>query len=113
MSRKKNNPETTTESGTTGDSETTTGKKRETKQEKFWRLAASRMNKVIESLRVLGHLANRAQYDYTEKEVDQMFGALNEAITDVNEKYKKGLKGPTGSEQESLFKFTEEPGKLS
>lgn len=80
-------------------------KDKETKREKFQRLAEKRMNKALESLRILGQLSNRAVYDYTEADVDAMFGALNGVITDVNEKYKAGLAKGASAEQEKLFSF--------
>lgn len=80
-------------------------KEKETKRAKFQRLAEKRMNKALESLRILGQLSNRAVYDYTEEDVDAMFGALNGVIADVNEKYKAGLAKGASAEQEKLFSF--------
>jgi hypothetical protein len=79
--------------------------KNETKHEKFQRLATPRINKVLTSLRILGNLSNRAQYDYTAEDVDKMFDALNEVITTVNAKYRKGLAKGTEAEVEEGFKF--------
>lgn len=59
----------------------------ESKRDKFKRLAGKRVNKVIEALRIFGNLSNRAIYDYTEEDVDEIFGQLNEVITEVNDKF--------------------------
>lgn len=79
--------------------------KKESKRDKFQRLAEKRMNVALEALRKLGQLSNRASYDYTEADVDAMFGALNGVITEVDGKYKAGLAKGASAESESAFSF--------
>ncbi len=51
-------------------------KNNETKAEKFIRLGEYRMNKAIDTIGRLEHLANRSAYEYTAEHVEAMFGAL-------------------------------------
>lgn len=51
-------------------------KNNETKAEKFIRLGEYRMNKAIDTIGRLEHLANRSAYEYTAEQVEAMFGAL-------------------------------------
>ena len=44
--------------------------------EKFIRLVEYRMNKAIDTIGRLEHLANRSAYEYTAEQVEAMFGAL-------------------------------------
>ena len=48
----------------------------ETKKEKFVRLAENRTNKVLEMIRLIGNLANRSVYDYTDADVEKIFNAI-------------------------------------
>jgi hypothetical protein len=48
----------------------------ETKNEKFIRLAEARVNSVIQKIQLIGNLSNRRNYDYSEKEVNELFKAI-------------------------------------
>lgn len=48
----------------------------ETKREKFVRLVEARTNKIIGMLRLLGNCANKANYDYTDADVQKVFRFL-------------------------------------
>ncbi|MCT6822905.1 MAG: hypothetical protein M3005_03420 [Apilactobacillus sp.] len=52
----------------------------ETKNEKFHRLAEKRTNDIIDKLRLISNLSNSQQYEYTKKEVNDMFKAIREAL---------------------------------
>ena len=45
----------------------------ETKEEKFKRLATRRTNDVLEKLRILGNLSNRANYNYADDQGPKIF----------------------------------------
>lgn len=62
-------------------------KANETKAEKFIRLGEYRMNKAIDVLGRLEHLANRSAYEYTAEQVEAMFGALENKVADVKAKF--------------------------
>lgn len=59
----------------------------ETKAEKFIRLGEYRMNKAIDAIGRLEHLANKSAYEYTAEQVEAMFGALEDKVADVKAKF--------------------------
>jgi CHASE1-domain containing sensor protein len=56
-------------------------------RERFERLAEKRTNAVIKKLDVLGHCANRNQYDYEKDEVKEMFKAIRKKMKNVESKF--------------------------
>ncbi len=52
----------------------------ETKREKFVRLVEARTNKIIDMLRLLGNCANKANYDYTDDDVQKIFTTLEKEM---------------------------------
>lgn len=52
----------------------------ETKREKFVRLVEARTNKIISMLRLLGNCANKANYDYTDADVQKIFTTLEKEL---------------------------------
>ena len=61
----------------------------ETKREKFVRLAEARTNRIIDTLQLLGNLSNTSAYEYSKKDIDQMFKAIEEAVSDAKAKFNK------------------------
>ena len=59
----------------------------ETKAEKFVRLGEYRMNKAIDAIGRLEHLANRSAYEYTPEQVEAMFSVLEQRVADVRGKF--------------------------
>lgn len=59
----------------------------ETKREKFVRIVEARTNKIIDMIRLLGNCANRANYDYTEEDVQKIFSTLDKEIKAAKLKY--------------------------
>ena len=53
---------------------------RETKEEKFRRLAEARVNKILHLLRLLGNLSWTGTYAYTREQVEQIFTALQSEL---------------------------------
>lgn len=53
----------------------------ETKQQKFERLAEHRMNDTLKKLKLLGNLANKKNYDYTEAHVKAMISSLEKELS--------------------------------
>lgn len=52
----------------------------ENKRDKFVRIVEARTNKIISMVRLLGNCANKANYDYTETDVQKIFSALEKEI---------------------------------
>ena len=49
---------------------------KETKEEKFIRLAEARVNKILSMMRLLGNLSSTGFYQYSRDQVEQIFTAL-------------------------------------
>ncbi len=61
----------------------------ETKSERFVRLAEPRVSRACKAVSLLANLAS-SQYEYTEKQVDAMFAAIEEELTTARAAFKKG-----------------------
>lgn len=64
----------------------------ETRRDKFQRLASKRTSVVLENLRILGNLSNRANYDYKEEEVKKIFNAIDSQLRLIKAKFQKPKK---------------------
>ena len=73
---------------------------KETKKDRFTRLAEPRINAIFDQLRKLGNLSNTRNYEYTDEQVDKMFTELSKAVKRTRELFEKE-KGFTVSK----FKF--------
>lgn len=62
---------------------------KETKREKFVRLAETRTNKIISMIQLLGNCSNRNIYEYTQDDVDKIFSAIESEIKEAKKKYEK------------------------
>lgn len=60
---------------------------RETKRERFVRIAEGRTNKILEILESLGKCANPSSYEYTAKDVEKIFGALQNELNETKKKF--------------------------
>ena len=61
----------------------------ETKREKFVRLAEARTNKIIDMIQLLGNCSNASAYDYTQQDVDKIFGAIESELREAKKKFNK------------------------
>lgn len=55
----------------------------ESKNERFRRLAESRGNRLIREITLLGNLANRKNYIYSEDEVERLFVPIQNELNEV------------------------------
>lgn len=62
-------------------------KENESKAEKFIRLGEYRVNKVMNAMGQLEHLANHNAYEYTEEQANTMFAILEEKLLAVKVKF--------------------------
>ena len=74
-------------------------KKDETNRERFVRIAESRTQKIIDMLELLGNCSNPYSYEYTQKDVDKMYGAIEAALKESKARYNEPKK------KDSKFKF--------
>lgn len=77
-----------------------TAKVTETKAEKFVRLGEYRMNKAIDMIGRLEHLANKSSYEYTAEQVEAMFSVLESKVAEVKAKFTI-----TKSKESAAFSF--------
>ncbi len=63
----------------------------ETKRDNFKRIAENRTNKIIELITKLQNLMNPSFYEYTEKEIDSIFNAIQEELDRQKESFKKNI----------------------
>ena len=65
------------------------GLENETKRENFVRLAEARTNKIINMVQLLGNCSNTSQYEYTQKDVDKIFKALQFELDEAKKRFSK------------------------
>lgn len=68
------------------------------KAEKFIELAEFRINKVIKAIELIGNLANKNNYQYTEEQANQIFEAIEIAFDNAKSRFKT-------DKTKDLFKF--------
>ena len=63
------------------------------KDKKFRELAKSRVNKAIKAVQLIGNLANKSHYTYSDGEADQIIGALEKELKTTKQKFKNSNNG--------------------
>ena len=63
--------------------------KAETKREKFVRIAEARTNKIIKMIQLLGNCSNQGLYEYTAKDVNKIFNAIQVELDEAKNRYCK------------------------
>jgi hypothetical protein len=63
------------------------GAMKEDRAQRFKRIATYRTNEVLEKLRLLGNLSNKANYEYTEDELNKIFSAVEFQIRVIKAKF--------------------------
>ena len=61
--------------------------KNKEKRDRFKKLATSRTNLVLKSLKVLGNCANKSAYDYSEEEIQKIFKEIEKEVKNVKGKF--------------------------
>ena len=57
------------------------------KRDRFKRLASQRTNAVLEKLKILGNCSNRANYEYTDEEIDKIFTEMEKSMQETRKKF--------------------------
>lgn len=65
-------------------------KEKETNRERFIRIAESRTQKIIDMIELLGNCSNQYNYEYTQKDVDKMFLAIDLALKNSKARFNTG-----------------------
>ena len=55
--------------------------------EKFRRVAAKRVERVLHEIQLIGNLGSRTHYDYSQEQVDRIFNALEEEIKSARSRF--------------------------
>lgn len=61
--------------------------------EKFEKIAERRVTEAIKKLKLIGNLANKRNYSYTEKHVKQIISALETEMKDLRNKFQNDSSG--------------------
>lgn len=69
-------------------------KKFSSKRERFLYLAEKRTNSIISQLRILSHCSNKALYEYSDAEIEKIFEAIENSISDARSKFRSKKKDP-------------------
>ena len=64
----------------------------ESRKERFKRLAIARTKAVLDKLRLLGNLSNKANYDYSDEEMRKIFSAIDSQIRTIKAKFSVSIK---------------------
>lgn len=64
-------------------------KNEETKRERFVRLAENRTNKILNMVQLLGNCSNSSLYEYTDADVEIIFGAIESSVKEARRKFAK------------------------
>ena len=73
-----------------------------TKRSNFVRLAEARVTKALRSIKVIGNLSNKTNYEYTEQDINKIINALQSEITILKSRFKN--KGNSESVEFKLLK---------
>lgn len=60
---------------------------RETKRERFVRLAEARTNKILDMMKLLGNCSSTSNYEYTDEDVKKIFAALERELKITKAKF--------------------------
>lgn len=71
------------------------------KRSNFVRLAEARVTKALKSIRVIGNLSNRTNYEYSEQDVNKIINALQAEINQLKSRFKN-----KGNSESVEFKLT-------
>lgn len=61
---------------------------KETKREKFTRLAENRTNKILKDFELLGNCSNKSNYEYDMKDVRKIFNVIEKKLKETKARYK-------------------------
>ncbi len=73
------------------------------KRERFEEVAGSRVQMILDKMENLSKCANRRNYEFTQKDVDKMFKAINEQLKSVKMRFESELDSTI--KEKKIFKF--------
>jgi hypothetical protein len=66
------------------------------KRDNFIRLAEGRVTRAIDSIRVIGNLSNRSNYEYSEEDSKRIIDALQREVNELKVQFKPKLSTKNG-----------------
>lgn len=70
-----------------------------TKRQRFEKVAAQRVQRIIDTLDLLKNCSNRNNYDYDEKDVEQMFTEISKHVREAKSSYVECLAKKDGKQR--------------
>lgn len=67
----------------------------ESKREKFVRIAEARTQKIIDMVELLGNLSNPYTYEYSQKDIEKIYGAIETALKSSKARFSESNKKDT------------------
>ena len=83
--------------------------KKESKSDRFRRVAEARVNKIIKMVRLLGNCSNPAVYAFTGEQVQQIFATLKDALDKAQKRYTQSYKERFSLSEKQSAALTEIP----
>ncbi len=62
-------------------------KDKETKRDRFVRLAEARVNSLFKTLQLIGNLSRKENYEYTSEDVERIFGAIEAEVAAAKKRF--------------------------
>ena len=62
---------------------------KESKRERFVRVAERRTNAILEKIRVLGNCSNRSMYQYEDADVEKIFRVIKASLKETEMQFKQ------------------------
>lgn len=63
---------------------------KESRHDRFKRLASKRTNEILEKIRILGNCSNKSSYEYTEEEINRIFSEIDKQLKLTKAKFLAG-----------------------
>jgi len=63
---------------------------KESRHERFKRIASKRTNEILEKIRILGNCSNKSSYEYTEEEINKIFSEIEKQLKLTKAKFLAG-----------------------
>ena len=65
---------------------------KDNKREKFMKLANSRVTSTLDKIRLIGNLADKRYYEYSEKDVKAIISSIHKEFSSVKNRFEKNKK---------------------
>ena len=70
------------------------------REKKFIELAEKRMSRLIKQIRLVGNLANKSNYSYSDSQANKIIKTLNDELSEVRQKFRNNK-----NSKSTKFKF--------